>query len=38
VVCEKRNVVFPDCYHELHHERIRDEALRLVCDWVSADA
>ena len=34
LTCEKRAVAFPGAYHELHHEPIREEALRLVCDWV----
>ena len=36
--CEKRRVVFPGCRHELHHEPVRDEVLRLACDWILADA
>lgn len=35
--CEKRSVVFPGCYHELHHEPVRDEVLQLVHDWTLAD-
>lgn len=35
---EKRVVEFPDCYHELHHEPVREEVVRLVADWVLADA
>lgn len=35
--CEKRRVLFPGCYHELHHEPVRDEVLRLVRDWTLAD-
>ncbi len=31
--CEKRCVVFPDAYHELHHETVRDDVLRLIGDW-----
>ena len=35
--CEKRRVLFPDCYHELHHEPVRDEVVRLIRDWTLAD-
>lgn len=35
---EKRRVDFPDCYHELHHEPVRDEVARLVTDWMLQDA
>ena len=31
--CQKRSVEFPEAYHELHHEVVRDEALRLVREW-----
>jgi alpha-beta hydrolase superfamily lysophospholipase len=31
--CEKRCVEFSGAYHELHHEGVRDEVLRLVRDW-----
>ena len=31
---EKQEVSFPDAYHELHHEPVRGEVLRLVGDWV----
>jgi alpha-beta hydrolase superfamily lysophospholipase len=34
---EKRSVLFPDCYHELHHEPVRDEVLRLIREWTFAD-
>ena len=37
VQCEKRLVTFPDCYHELHHETVRDEMLRLTGTWILAD-
>ena len=30
---ERRCVVFPDAYHELHHETVRDDVLRLIGDW-----
>lgn len=33
LTCEKRQRLFPGCYHELHHEPVRDELLRLVRDW-----
>ena len=35
---KKRSTTFPGAYHELHHEPIRDEALRLLCDWTLAYA
>jgi len=35
--CERRDVRFPGCYHELHHEPVRDEVVRLVRDWAVAD-
>ena len=31
---EKQQVVFPGAYHELHHESVREDVVRLVCDWV----
>jgi alpha-beta hydrolase superfamily lysophospholipase len=31
--CVKHRVVFPGCYHELHHEVARGEVLRWVRDW-----
>ena len=31
--CEKRSVGFPKAYHELHHEAVRLEALRLTLEW-----
>ena len=31
--CEKRRVTFPDCYHELHHEAVQEEVLRLTLNW-----
>ena len=34
VTCEKRQVVFPNSYHELHHEAVRDELLRAVEAWI----
>ncbi|PIQ84245.1 MAG: hypothetical protein COV75_03265 [Candidatus Omnitrophica bacterium CG11_big_fil_rev_8_21_14_0_20_63_9] len=33
--CQKRSVVFPDAYHELHHEGVRVEVLRLTREWVT---
>ena len=40
--CEKRYVSFPGCYHELHHETVREEVLGLIagwtCDTLGADA
>ena len=37
LTCEKRCAVFPDSYHELHHEPVRDEVLRQVRDWTLAN-
>ena len=34
LTCEKRMVMFPGCYHELHHEPVRQEVFQLVRDWV----
>jgi alpha-beta hydrolase superfamily lysophospholipase len=31
--CEKRLAVFPDAYHELHHEPVRGDVVRLVAEW-----
>lgn len=33
VACEKSLVEFPGCYHELHHEPVKDDVMRLVCTW-----
>ena len=38
VQCEKRCVAFPGCLHELHHESVREDIIRLVTDWVTHDA
>lgn len=38
VRCEKRVVIFPGMYHELHHEAVSEEALRLIADWSLTDA
>ena len=35
---EKREVLFPGAYHELHHEAVRDELFRVVREWILADA
>ncbi len=35
LACEKRIVLFPGCFHELHHEPVRGEVIRLVNDWVA---
>lgn len=35
LICEKRCEAFPDAYHELHHEPGREQALRLIADWVT---
>ncbi len=34
--CEKRKVVFPGCFHELHHEAVRPELIRLIEAWTVA--
>ena len=34
--CEKQRVAFPDAYHELHHEPVSEDVMRLVCEWVLA--
>ena len=31
--CEKQNRTFPGCYHELHHEAVFDDVVRLVREW-----
>ena len=31
---EKRCLVFPECYHELHHEPVWTEVVRVVMGWV----
>lgn len=33
LTCTKRCVALPDCYHELHHEPVREAVFRLVRDW-----
>ena len=38
LTCEKRSVIFPDAYHELHHETVRAEAARLVLEWIETHA
>ena len=35
---EKCRVDFPDAYHELHHESVREEVVRLVAEWMLPDA
>ena len=37
LTCEKRCELFPESYHELHHEAVRDEVLRQIRDWTLAD-
>ncbi len=34
LTCEKRLVMFPGCYHELHHEPVREQVAQLVSQWV----
>ncbi len=34
LTCEKHLYIFPDCYHELHHEPIRNEVFRLITDSI----
>jgi len=38
VRCEKRLVTFPGMYHELHHEAVAEDTLRLIAEWSLADA
>lgn len=38
LVCEKRLVSFPDCYHELHHEPACSKVLEELVRWVHAHA
>ncbi|MBI4341394.1 MAG: alpha/beta fold hydrolase [Candidatus Omnitrophica bacterium] len=33
LACDKQCVVFPDAYHELHHEPVRPEVLRRIAAW-----
>ena len=33
LTCDKRDVAFPEAYHELHHESVREDVFRLVRDW-----
>ncbi|MBI2104693.1 MAG: lysophospholipase [Candidatus Omnitrophica bacterium] len=33
LTCEKHCEVFPDSYHELHHEAVRADVLQRVRDW-----
>lgn len=33
LTCEKQQVMFPGCYHELHVEPVREEVVRLVTGW-----
>jgi alpha-beta hydrolase superfamily lysophospholipase len=37
LTCPKRIVGFAGAAHELHHEAVRDEALRLVGEWVMSE-
>lgn len=34
VSCEKKSVVFPNTYHELHHEPVQHEVLQLIHGWI----
>jgi len=36
--CDKRRVEFPGAYHELHHEPVRADVLRLIQEWTLAHA
>ena len=36
--CDKRRVEFPGAYHELHHEPVRAEVLRLIQEWTFTNA
>ena len=33
LTCNKSSVSFPDAYHELHHEPVRDRVRTFVRDW-----
>ncbi len=33
LTCQKRQMVFPGGYHELHHEPVRGEVFRLTSEW-----
>lgn len=33
LTCEKRQVVFPACYHELHFEPVRGDVIERVAAW-----
>lgn len=35
---EKRHIAFPDCFHELHHEPVLDEIIRLIVQWLTTHA
>jgi len=34
VPCEKKSIVFPNTYHELHHEPVQHEVLQLIHGWI----
>ena len=34
VTSKKQCVIFPGCYHELHHEAIRNEVVRLIARFI----
>jgi alpha-beta hydrolase superfamily lysophospholipase len=34
--CPKHMVGFPASYHELHHEAVRGDVLRLVREWITS--
>ncbi len=34
LTCEKHLVTYPECYHELHHESVKDDVIRHVSAWV----
>lgn len=36
LTCEKRQREFPDSFHELHHETVREEVFDLIREWVLA--
>jgi len=37
LTCEKQSRMFPECYHELHHEAVFNDVVRLVRDWTLFD-
>ena len=38
LTCQKRVMAFPDMRHELHHEAVREDVLKIVREWVTGAA